>query len=167
MLTIDFLGPEISSAERLCLWHMLGPHEGCGRTARDTCGAERASLSGRHRPTLGNAFHALRNTNASLALACGVNMRVLQEQLGHRDVGVLLRRYAHLVPGAQREATGKIVAILERVVVEGHVGESGAKSGLLETDSEPRGQDANHPLVPRQRRESRQNKRKKPPRGGS
>ena len=78
------------------------------------------------------SFHALRHTMASLASAAGVNMRVLQEQLGHKDVGTLLSRYAHLVPGAQREAAGKLGAILGQAVVGEQVGESGAKSDVLE-----------------------------------
>jgi len=49
-------------------------------------------------------FHALRHAAASLLLAQGVNVKVIAEVLGHADVTVTLRVYAHLMPSAQQEA---------------------------------------------------------------
>lgn len=49
-------------------------------------------------------FHDLRHAAASLLLAQGVNVKVIAEMLGHADVTVTLRVYAHLMPSAQQEA---------------------------------------------------------------
>lgn len=40
----------------------------------------------------------------SLLLAQDVNVKVIAEMVGHADVRVTLRVYAHLMPSAQREA---------------------------------------------------------------
>lgn len=49
-------------------------------------------------------FHNLRHAAASLLLAQGVNIKVIAEVLGHADVTVTLRIYAHLLPSAQQDA---------------------------------------------------------------
>lgn len=49
-------------------------------------------------------FHELRHAAASLLLAQGVGPKVIAEVLGHADVTVTLRVYAHLMPSAQQEA---------------------------------------------------------------
>jgi len=54
--------------------------------------------------------HALRHGAATLMLADGHPMRVIAEQLGHRNPALTARIYAHVVPDAQRSA----VASLER-----------------------------------------------------
>ncbi len=54
--------------------------------------------------------HALRHGAATLMLAEGVQMRVIAEQLGHRNPALTSRIYAHVVPEQQRAA----VAHLER-----------------------------------------------------
>lgn len=54
--------------------------------------------------------HMLRHGAASLMLADGHHMRVIAEQLGHRNPALTARIYAHVVPSAQRAA----VASLER-----------------------------------------------------
>ncbi len=56
------------------------------------------------------APHALRHAAATLMLADGHSMRVISEQLGHRNPALTARIYAHVVPEAQRAA----VASLER-----------------------------------------------------
>lgn len=56
------------------------------------------------------APHALRHGAATLMLAEGVPMRVIAEQLGHRNPALTARVYAHVIPEAQRAA----VAHLER-----------------------------------------------------
>ena len=56
-------------------------------------------------------FHALRHAAASLLLAQGVGPKVIAEVLGHADVTVTLRVYAHLMPSAQQEA----VAAMDRL----------------------------------------------------
>lgn len=54
--------------------------------------------------------HALRHGAATLMLTAGNPMRVIAEQLGHRNPALTARVYAHVVPEAQRTA----VAALER-----------------------------------------------------
>jgi integrase len=54
--------------------------------------------------------HALRHGAATLMLADGTPMRVISEQLGHRNPSLTARVYAHVIPEAQRSA----VASLER-----------------------------------------------------
>lgn len=48
--------------------------------------------------------HGLRHGAATLMVARGVHMRVVAEQLGHRDPAMTARVYAHIVPQQQREA---------------------------------------------------------------
>lgn len=54
--------------------------------------------------------HALRHGAATLMLTSGVPMRVISEQLGHRNPALTSRIYAHVIPEQQRGA----VATLER-----------------------------------------------------
>ena len=54
--------------------------------------------------------HALRHGAATLMLTDGAQMRVISEQLGHRNPALTARVYAHVVPDSQRSA----VASLER-----------------------------------------------------
>lgn len=49
-------------------------------------------------------FHDLRHSCASLLLAQGVHPKVVQEILGHSQIGMTLDTYSHLLPNAQREA---------------------------------------------------------------
>lgn len=54
------------------------------------------------------APHALRHGVATLMLAQGHPMRVIAEQLGHRNPGLTSRIYAHVIPEAQRAAIGAL-----------------------------------------------------------
>jgi integrase len=44
-------------------------------------------------------FHDLRHTCASLAIAAGADVKVLQRMLGHASAALTLDRYGHLLPG--------------------------------------------------------------------
>lgn len=48
-------------------------------------------------------LHDLRHTCASLAIAAGADIKVLQRMLGHSSAALTLDRYGHLMPG-QAEA---------------------------------------------------------------
>lgn len=52
--------------------------------------------------------HALRHGAATLMLADGHPMRVIAEQLGHRNPALTARVYAHVIPEAQRSAVGSL-----------------------------------------------------------
>ncbi|MBA3824827.1 MAG: site-specific integrase [Ktedonobacterales bacterium] len=49
-------------------------------------------------------FHDLRHTAATLLLRRGVHVKVVSEMLGHANVGITLRIYAHVMPGMQQQA---------------------------------------------------------------
>jgi integrase len=48
-------------------------------------------------------FHDLRHSAASILLCMGVNVKVIQELLGHSDISITLRTYSHLLPSMQKE----------------------------------------------------------------
>lgn len=52
-------------------------------------------------------IHDLRHSAATILLAMGVNIKVVQEILGHSDVSMTLRVYGHVLPGMQEEAMQK------------------------------------------------------------
>ncbi len=58
-------------------------------------------------------FHNLRHTCATLVLAEGIHPKVVQERLGHSDVGMTLNRYSHVMPGMQRQAADALDAAIE------------------------------------------------------
>lgn len=57
-------------------------------------------------------FHDLRHTAASLMIAAGVSMKVVQEKLGHSDYLLTANTYSHLLQGAQAEAAARVDALL-------------------------------------------------------
>lgn len=57
-------------------------------------------------------IHDLRHTCASLLLAQGVAAKVVQEILGHSQIGLTLDTYSHLIPGLQSDAADKMNALL-------------------------------------------------------
>lgn len=50
-------------------------------------------------------MYDLRHTTATLALAAGVNVKVVSERLGHGSIVITLDTYAHVLPSMQKEAT--------------------------------------------------------------
>ena len=56
-------------------------------------------------------FHDLRHSHASQLLAAGVAPQIVSQRLGHGDLNVTLRVYAHLLPNMQEAARGQIDAI--------------------------------------------------------
>jgi integrase len=57
-------------------------------------------------------FHDLRHTSASLLLASGVHPKVVQERLGHSQIGITMDTYSHVMPTLGTEAAGKMDAVL-------------------------------------------------------
>jgi integrase len=57
-------------------------------------------------------FHDLRHTALTLMRAQGVDIKVIQEFAGHRDVGLTLRVYSHVTTGLREQGVAAINAIL-------------------------------------------------------
>jgi integrase len=53
-------------------------------------------------------FHDLRHTAATMLLRQGVHVKVVSEMLGHADISITLRIYAHVIPDMQQEAANKM-----------------------------------------------------------
>lgn len=53
----------------------------------------------------------MRHTCATLLLAAGVGVKVISERLGHEDVSMTLRVYAHVLPDAQEAAARSVDVI--------------------------------------------------------
>ena len=53
-------------------------------------------------------FHDLRHLCASIMVKQGVEVKVAQERLGHRDITTTMNIYAHVLPGSAKEAAEKI-----------------------------------------------------------
>ncbi len=53
-------------------------------------------------------FHDLRHLCASIMLLQGVNVKVAQERLGHKDISTTLNIYSHVLPSSAKEAAEKI-----------------------------------------------------------
>jgi hypothetical protein len=57
-------------------------------------------------------LHDLRHTHASLALAAGINPKVVSERLGHATVSITLDTYSHAIPALQEEAAERIAGLV-------------------------------------------------------
>lgn len=53
-------------------------------------------------------FHDLRHLCASIMLLQGVNVKVAQERLGHKDIATTMNIYSHVLPSSAKEAAEKI-----------------------------------------------------------
>jgi integrase len=49
-------------------------------------------------------FHDLRHSAATILLSMGVNVKVIQELLGHANISITLDIYSHVTPAMQHEA---------------------------------------------------------------
>lgn len=57
-------------------------------------------------------FHNLRHTAASLLLAQGLDIRVVQQVLGHSQIALTANLYAHVMPVLLKEAAARMDALL-------------------------------------------------------
>jgi integrase len=55
--------------------------------------------------------HGLRHSWATIAIASGISPRIVQERLGHADVGITLRMYVHPQREDAREAAERVAAL--------------------------------------------------------
>ncbi len=67
---------------------------------------EKASLPSRR-------FHDLRHTCATLLLSKNVHVKIVQELLGHADIGITLNTYSHCLPNLQGEVVRAMDSIFE------------------------------------------------------
>ena len=57
-------------------------------------------------------WHDLRHTNATLLLSQGIDFKVIQERLGHSDIGTTMNIYSHVNKDMQKDATEKLNNLL-------------------------------------------------------
>ena len=57
-------------------------------------------------------LHDLRHSYATAALASGVPVKVVSQRVGHADVGVTLKVYAHVLPGDDEDAALRADSLL-------------------------------------------------------
>jgi integrase len=79
-------------------------------------------------------LHDLRHTYATIALAAGVNPKVVSERLGHASVAFTLQQYSHVLPGVDEEAAKKVADLMFR-------GRPVSKSVSNEPENETRASD--------------------------
>lgn len=72
-----------------------------------------------HVPTI--TFHDLRHTHASLLLKENVNVKVIQERLGHKSITITLDVYAHLIPTMQISAATVIGNVIWGIALNGNL----------------------------------------------
>jgi integrase len=68
-------------------------------------------------------FHDLRHSAATLLLAMGVHVKVVQELLGHSNILITLNTYSHVLPSLHEKAMDELSNLLTRD--EGEDGEKG------------------------------------------
>lgn len=56
-------------------------------------------------------FHDMRHTAASVLLASGLDMKKLQEQLGHADFALTANTYSHVLPAGRTEAASRMDSV--------------------------------------------------------
>ena len=74
-------------------------------------------------------LNGLRHAHATLALAAGVNPKIVSERLGHSTIAVTMDTYSHVLPGMQEEAAQAVEDLLEearrRRLERNEVGQNG------------------------------------------
>jgi len=58
----------------------------------------------------GRDFHDLRHVFASLLIASGLNIRIVQARMGHQHASMTLDIYSHLMPGDDDAGRGAVGA---------------------------------------------------------
>ena len=57
-------------------------------------------------------FHDLRHLCAAIMLLQGVNVKVAQERLGHKDIATTMNIYSYVLPSSAKEAAEKIGSLV-------------------------------------------------------
>jgi integrase len=61
-------------------------------------------------------LHDLRHGWATLALQAGIHPKVVQERLGHANIGITLNTYSHVMPGMHEDAAERVAALIQTPV---------------------------------------------------
>ena len=61
-------------------------------------------------------LHDLRHGWATLALQAGVHPKVVQERLGHANIGITLDTYSHVIAGLHEDAAEQVAALFRTPV---------------------------------------------------
>lgn len=64
-------------------------------------------------------FHDLRHTMATMMLLAGVHPKVVQERLGHSNIGMTMDTYSHVLPSMDEEAAGLLDALMAKSKPQG------------------------------------------------
>ena len=64
-------------------------------------------------------LHDLRHTAASLALAAGVPLKVVSEQLGHSSLAITADTYTSVLPAVAQAAAEAVAGVIPRAAAEG------------------------------------------------
>jgi integrase len=59
-------------------------------------------------------MHDLRHSAATILLSMGIHPKIVQELLGHSDIGMTMNTYSHVLPSMQQEAMDKWDAVFSR-----------------------------------------------------
>ena len=59
-------------------------------------------------------FYDLQHSAATILLSMGVNIKVVQEILGHSRISMTLDIYSHVLPGMQEDAAEKISELFHK-----------------------------------------------------
>jgi integrase len=57
-------------------------------------------------------LHDLRHSHATHLLVANVHPKIVQERLGHANIGITMNLYSHVMPGMQDEAASRVDAVL-------------------------------------------------------
>jgi integrase len=75
-------------------------------------------------------FHDLRHTAATLMLQQGIHPKIVQERLGHSDIGMTLNTYSHVLPSMQEDAAEKLDELLRPIDVTAKIKKIGKNQPL-------------------------------------
>jgi integrase len=87
-------------------WRSADPRQ---RLSPTDAGAQAGRVAAHSHPI---RFHDLRHTAATLLFVQGIHPKVVSEMLGHASVSITLDLYSHVLPNMQREAVGRMDALL-------------------------------------------------------
>ena len=84
-------------------------------------------------------LHDLRHTCASLAIAAGADVKVLQRMLGHASAALTLDRYGHLLPGQAQSVADRLDEMARQAGLQPRARRPRSMTGTRALYWEPRG----------------------------